>query len=181
MPRRSISDQVPLPFETDPDAPTDKNSETEQPGIEQPRLGRPRVWASEADRKRAYRQRLAADHAEPERLRQELRAERKRVADRGRQLARLNRDLSRARAESADFAAHQADLEAIIEGMEARVEFWRSQANHLEERLADERDRRRQMSPNPPIGRAKPPRQLPDLRMQQGTNPAQRRPPERRA
>ncbi len=37
------------------------------------KVGRPRKWATEAERKRAYRERLAADIAEPERLRRELR------------------------------------------------------------------------------------------------------------
>jgi chromosome segregation ATPase len=37
--------------------------------------GRPRIWSSEAERKRAYRERLARDVAEPVRLRAELRAE----------------------------------------------------------------------------------------------------------
>ncbi|MFN8039171.1 MAG: hypothetical protein U0Q07_08180 [Acidimicrobiales bacterium] len=36
------------------------------------KMGRPRKWSSEAERKRAYRERLAADLAEPERLRREL-------------------------------------------------------------------------------------------------------------
>jgi hypothetical protein len=39
------------------------------------KMGRPRKWATEAERKRAYRERLAADIAEPERLRRELRPE----------------------------------------------------------------------------------------------------------
>ncbi len=54
--------------------------------------GRPRVWASEAERKRAYRARLAADLAEPARLRLELRAAHKRVGDLERSLAQAQRD-----------------------------------------------------------------------------------------
>ena len=44
------------------------------------RRGRPRKWDSDADRKRAYRQRLAADLEEPQRLREELRNERRRAS-----------------------------------------------------------------------------------------------------
>jgi hypothetical protein len=44
------------------------------------RRGRPRKWDSDADRKRAYRQRLAADLEQPRRLREELRNERRRAS-----------------------------------------------------------------------------------------------------
>jgi uncharacterized protein YhaN len=57
--------------------------------------GRPRVWASEAERKRAYRARLAVDLAEPARLRQELRDARKRIIQLERAVAGLQRDLAR--------------------------------------------------------------------------------------
>ena len=50
--------------------------------------GRPRVWVSEAERKRAYRARLADTLVEPARLRLELRAARKRIDDLERALAR---------------------------------------------------------------------------------------------
>jgi hypothetical protein len=44
------------------------------------RVGRPRKWASEAERKRAYRERLAADLESPLALRRDLRTERRRTA-----------------------------------------------------------------------------------------------------
>jgi hypothetical protein len=66
--------------------------------------GRPRVWASEAERKRAYRARLAADLAEPVRLRLELRDARKRIGELERALAATRGDLGR----SADAVARVA-------------------------------------------------------------------------
>jgi hypothetical protein len=167
VPRRARPEQDHLPFDTDPAAPPDEIPATEQPTIERPRRGRPRVWTSEAERKRAYRERLAADHAEPERLRRELRAERKHVADRDRQLVRLRRDLAEALAERAHFAVLQADLEATIEELQTRVEFWKAEASRLEKRLDDEGERARESGSEAPAPRAKGPRNLPDLRLQQ--------------
>jgi hypothetical protein len=167
VPRRPRPEQAPLPFDGVPDAPADENPSPEPTEIERPRRGRPRVWTSEAERKRAYRDRLAADHAEPERLRRELRTERKRVADQDRQLVRLARDLARLRADRANLATRQSDLEATIEELEARVEFWKSRAATLERRPDDERERARAATSKPPPSRAKGPRTLPDLRLQQ--------------
>ena len=58
--------------------------------------GRPRKWASEAERKRAYRKRLAADLAEPAQLRRDLREAHKRVNELERATTGLRRDLARA-------------------------------------------------------------------------------------
>jgi hypothetical protein len=176
VPRRTEPNQTPLPFNDDPDAPADENAVTKQTENEPPRRGRPRVWTSEAERKRAYRERLAADHAEPERLRRELRVERERVADQDRQLARLRREVTRLRAERADVATHQADLEATMEELEARIEFWRSQASRLEKRLDDERQRARSAVSKPPPSRAKGPPELPDLHLQKDGIPPPPRP-----
>jgi hypothetical protein len=57
--------------------------------------GRPRLWATEADRKRAYRERLAADVAEPTRLRRELKEERRASAHLRREVSRLTAALQR--------------------------------------------------------------------------------------
>jgi chromosome segregation ATPase len=129
------------------------------------------VWASEAERKRAYRERLAADRAEPERLRRELRAERKRVADQDRQLSRFVQDLTRAKGLRADFAAREAELKSAIEHLEAKVEFWRAQARAIEKRLDEERDRAREQEPKRRVSRSTDVQGLPDLRLQQGQNP----------
>ncbi len=79
--------------------------------------GRPRVWASEAERKRAYRARLAADLAEPARLRLELRAARKRIGELERSLAGARRDLGRSADAlarmTADRDRHQAANEKL--------------------------------------------------------------------
>jgi hypothetical protein len=55
--------------------------------------GRPRQWASEADRKRGYRQRLAVDLAEPVRLRRGLRVEKARAVRLAERVSRLEAQL----------------------------------------------------------------------------------------
>jgi hypothetical protein len=91
--------QDPLPFDdTGSGAISREESDSEDPGEGRRSPGRPRVWASEAERKRAYREQLAADFAEPERLRRELRSARKAIADKDREISRLKRDLTRSEA-----------------------------------------------------------------------------------
>ncbi len=140
MSARSIPGQVPLPLEPLPEPPAAQKRTAEEPEDDRPRRGRPRVWASEAERKRAYRERLAADYAEPERLRRELRAERKRVAEGERRLARKDGDLMRARSEIANQVAHRTELEAIVDQLNARIDYWKKQAGRLGERLVEERN-----------------------------------------
>lgn len=168
VPRLPRPEQTPLPFDGALDARANDTPSAEPTEPERPRRGRPRVWTSEAERKRAYRERLAADLAEPERLRRELRTERKRVADQDRKLARLERDLARVRAERADAATRQSDLEATIEELGTQVEFWKSQARTVEKRLEQEREPARAAASKPPPSRAKRPSKLPDLRLQPG-------------
>ncbi len=180
VPRRIAPQQAPLPFAADPEAPGTENPAVEQAGIERPRRGRPRLWTSEAERKRAYRERLAADCAEPERLRRELRTERKRVADQERKLARLDRILRDSRAERADLVGRQAGLEAAIADLEAQVELWRTQAGSIEKRLDEERERARKLESPTLSPRRKGARQLPDLRLQQGGSRPQPPPVRRR-
>jgi chromosome segregation ATPase len=93
------------------------------------------------ERKRAYRERLAADHAEPERLRRELRIERKRVAERDQELTHLDRKLARAKAEVRDLLAQISTLLDTVEAGEAQLEFWQDRARKLEDRLAEQRER----------------------------------------
>jgi chromosome segregation ATPase len=106
--------------------------------------GRPRKWASEAERKRAYRERLATDFAEPDRLRKEVRNERRRVAARDRQIAELRRNLDEAKTridaaevEKVDLLARQVTLEEQLEWQRAKVQEysarlseWRRKADH---------------------------------------------------
>jgi chromosome segregation ATPase len=73
--------------------------------------GRPRKWATEAERKRAYRERLAADIAEPARLRRDLRAARKRIGELEQALTDLRRDYTRA-SRSLERCAEQRDRQA---------------------------------------------------------------------
>jgi hypothetical protein len=68
------------------------------------RVGRPRKWVSEAERKRAYRERLAADLDEPLTLRRELRNERRRTLG-----LRQENDRLRARLTAADARAMVAE------------------------------------------------------------------------
>ena len=66
----------PQPHAVDAEKAAKATDRTEKP---RGRGGRPRKWKSEAERKRAYRERRATDLAEPERLRRDLRNERRRV------------------------------------------------------------------------------------------------------
>jgi chromosome segregation ATPase len=59
-------------------------------------LGRPRIWASEAERKRAYRARRAAELAEPHRVRDEAQAARAEATAAKSQLQTATRALQRA-------------------------------------------------------------------------------------
>jgi chromosome segregation ATPase len=153
MPRTPHPEQTSLPLDLDPGVNQHEDEVVAAPTTDTPRRGRPRIWASEAERKKAYRERLAADHAEPERLRRVLRIERKRVAERDQRLARLDRKLTRAHGENRDLSARNEDLLASIEALEAEIETWRSQLRQVEQRLDDERERAREASSksvNPP-------------------------------
>jgi hypothetical protein len=84
--------------------------EAQQESLDSPKRGRPRLWASDAERKRAYRQRLAQDAANPQRLRRELRTEHaktKRLTDR---VERLTAELGAARRELEAAASREGDL-----------------------------------------------------------------------
>lgn len=85
VPRRAKPGHPELPFDEREPVPVEPDPVVADDAEPAPRkMGRPRKWTSEAERKRAYRERLAADHAEPERLRRELRNAKRRVADRDR-------------------------------------------------------------------------------------------------
>lgn len=85
-------------------------------------VGRPRKWASEAERKRAYRERLAADLDEPITLRRELRTERRRTAGLQQENRRLRAALAAAQAR-ADEAEHATmDLRRRVEWLAANAE-----------------------------------------------------------
>ena len=85
------------------------------------RRGRPRKWASEADRKRAYRERLAADLAEPVSLRRELRDEQRRSRKLDARVERLTAELSRTRAELDAVRDRERDLADVNEYLQSRV------------------------------------------------------------
>jgi chromosome segregation ATPase len=93
--------------------------------------GRPRIWENEAERKRAYRERKAAELAAPERLRQELREERKRVAAGDREIARLRRQLQDAQADLAASEQDRSDLEEQIASLRAQLVDWKGRARAL--------------------------------------------------
>jgi hypothetical protein len=84
-------------------------------------VGRPRKWASEAERKRAYRERLAADREDPIGLRRDLRTERRRTAGLKQENDRLLARLAAAdrRVEAAETAAREAQgrLTGLREGV----------------------------------------------------------------
>ena len=145
MVRKRSEPQPPLPFGTPAPASVEPASSAPKVAEVPPnRGGRPRKWATEAERKRAYRERLATDHAEPDRLRRELRAERKRVAERERRLATRDGELARAQTTITNQAAQRAELEATVERLKAKIVSLQKQANQLGQRLAEERERAQQ-------------------------------------
>jgi hypothetical protein len=79
-------------------------------GGEPRRVGRPRKWASEAERKRAYRKRLAADLEDPLTLLRELRTARRRAAGLKQENDRLRARLAAAeqRTEEAEESTREA-------------------------------------------------------------------------
>lgn len=179
MARKAHDTQDSLPFEdVESDAPrsSDPSSADVEDGARRP--GRPRVWASEAERKRAYRERLASDFAEPNRLRKELRAELKTVAKRDREIDRLKRELARANAATDAALNRQTDLERTVEALEAKVGDWRSRARALAKKREEERAERDSINRHQAAtsdGRAR--LELPDLRLQRGASPNPRRHP----
>jgi chromosome segregation ATPase len=100
-----------------------------------------------------HRQPKSRQTPEPDRLRQELRAERKAVAQKDREIARLTREVARAEAAMGAALDGQHDLERKIKALESKVEDWRSRA--LAQRSDEERaqreasDRRRSSSAAP--------------------------------
>lgn len=69
MPRKPAAPQPELPFDvTSRSTAVVQETTTVVPNPAR-KMGRPRKWESEAERKRAYRERRAADLAEPEQLR----------------------------------------------------------------------------------------------------------------
>ena len=164
--RRTQDPQDSLPFgEAQSGVPPADQSDSEEGEGGRRRPGRPRVWASEADRKRAYRERLAADFAEPDRLRRELRVARKTIAERDGEIGRLQRELARSEATNCAALDREHALERTIEALEAKVGDWRLRARALAERRGDEQvtsaaiDRRGAAAPG-----AKVRLELPDLR-----------------
>lgn len=146
MPRKPDPAQVPLPFDLPEDDDEDQEPERAEaaaPGAPEPatkapsKRGRPRKWASEAERKRAYRERLATDFAEPDRLRKELRNERRRVASRDRLIAQLRRDLDESAARIAAVEDEKADLLAQHASLEEQLEWHREKVKLYVARLGD--------------------------------------------
>lgn len=94
--------------------------------------GRPRKWATEADRARAYRQRRAEEQAGADELRVERRVLKRQLSDavRGRQRAEVSAQRATARAEAL------ADDLALAREQLART---RSEISRLEETIEAER------------------------------------------
>lgn len=146
MPRKPDPAQVPLPFDLpeddhegqEPERAEAATPEAPGPATKAPsKRGRPRKWASEAERKRAYRERLATDFAEPDRLRKELRNERRRVASRDRRIAELRRDLEGSAARIAAVEAEKTDLLAQQASLDEQLEWHREKVRLYAARLGD--------------------------------------------
>jgi hypothetical protein len=132
----------------------------EVPGAGPRRVGRPRKWASEAERKQAYRQRLAADLEDPLTVRRELRTERRRAAG-----LKQENDRLRARLSVAERRAQEAD-EAIRAAQE-RLAWSKEMADRDRRQLFEARaalveleaeiDRLRRSESHPPPAPGVPP------------------------
>lgn len=153
MPRKPKPEHPELPF--DAPAPVAGEGRAEPgsvTGSPTRKIGRPRKWESEAERKRAYRERLAADLAEPERLRRELRNAKRQSAEKARRLAQAERDLARAEAEIGRRSKRESELESTVKRLEARVDDWRSRANALARNLEAERVKVVRLTSSSPSG-----------------------------
>lgn len=176
MARRTRDTQDSLPFEgVESDAPrgSDPRSADANGGARGP--GRPRIWASEAERKRAYRERLASDFAEPDRLRRELRAERKKGAEKDRETKQLKRELARTKAEIERRSTREEELEGTIRRLEAKVDDWRSRATALAKNLEAERERVSASRAMPPTPVTKPTRPVAPTKRTTPKKPKRRR------
>ncbi len=162
MPRRANPEHPELLFDT-PEPLHGESAKVPADDVEPaPRkMGRPRKWESEAERKRAYRERLAADLAEPQRLRRELRNAKRRVADRDRRLAEAESDLARSEAEIERRSKREIELDGTVRRLEAKVEDWRSRANALARNLEAERAKVALLSTMPPTSDTRPSRPAP--------------------
>jgi predicted RNase H-like nuclease (RuvC/YqgF family) len=138
-----------LPFDTDVEA---TEALPGAPGLDPNpgrKVGRPRKWATEAERKRAYRERLAADLAEPQRLRRELRDARRKIQETDTRLSGLERELAAAQAEIKRRSRRETELQATVERLEERVADWRSRAQELARSLEVERESRASVRGSP--------------------------------
>lgn len=99
--------QPPLPF-----TPDGISSASEEPAKRRP-PGRPRKWASDAERSRAYRDRRRLELADPQRLREERR-------DLQGQVAELTVELNRERRRAQRLSARVEMLERELEAERAR-------------------------------------------------------------
>src|SRR5690349_18427302 len=88
------------------------------------RRGRPRRWASEAERKRAYRARRAEELAAPERLRVELRNARSEIRRLGQRCTRLEAAVRRAERQAARDIVARDELKTEIERRDGTIAFW---------------------------------------------------------
>src|SRR5690606_32057436 len=93
-----------------------------------------------------------------ERLRRELRNERRRVADRDRRLAETERDLARAEAEIERRSKREIELEGTVRRPVAKVDDWRSRANALSMNLDAARTKFATSSTTPPTSATRPSR-----------------------
>lgn len=138
MTRGRAGDQLSLDLDAQPEVP-----ETPAPAPRSPR-GRPRKWGSDAERKRAYRERKAEELAEPHRLRMELRRERQRSGSLANEAERLRGEL----AEAADRLVEAEDKGERLEGLlglaHGRTDHLRGELEQMRAELADERRLRRQ-------------------------------------
>lgn len=96
-------------------------------------LGRPRLWDSEAERKRAYRARKAAELVEPSRLRDELRAAR-------RALTRITTRAERATAEAARQRQRADTQQARADGLAVALREAKQQARELRAEIVELND-----------------------------------------
>ena len=152
MSRKPAAPQPELPFDvTSPSTEVVQETPTSAPKPAR-KVGRPRKWGSEAERKRAYRERLATDLAEPQRLRRELRNANRRIADRDRRIAELERDLTRAEAEVQRRVERESEVHAVVERLEAQVDHWRSRATELGNELKTERAKSARLAAPTPSG-----------------------------
>jgi chromosome segregation ATPase len=132
----------------------DVDGQDEQPSKRGP--GRPRKWANDAERVRAYRARKAAEHADVDQLRRDRRALRRQVADLFAKLARAEGVAAEANRHAELLAAGLDEARTKLRGRELDVKWFREELTAARQQRDEALARVRQKSIDAAASLARP-------------------------